>query len=506
MTEIAVRRALISVSDKTGLIPFGVSLVNNGVTIVSSGGTATHLEDAGIAVTRVEEVTGAPEMLGGRVKTLHPRIHGGILADLGKDDHRQDLIELGIETFQLVVSNLYPFEDTIATGADNPTAIENIDIGGPTLIRAAAKNYEWVAVVVSPDRYDDVIEAINTGGTTAGLRAELAREAFFRTAQYDAAIVNWLHSRDGQGKLVLPLEIKASLRYGENPHQPAALYAAPDTNGWWSRTDQVQGKEMSFNNYADADAAWRLVSDLPDTSVAILKHMNACGVAHADTMSGAFTTAWNCDPISAFGGVVACNGELDGSTARAISEFFVEIVVAASISDEARAIMAQKKNLRVLIAPPPSDFDLDIRTVDDGFLVQVRDSVTAGTEVWETKTREPTDRERTDLELAWIVAAHTKSNAIVLVKDGAAIGVGAGDQSRVGAAERALDRAGDRVKGAVCASDAFFPFRDGPDALAAAGVTAIIEPGGSMRDDEVIESAIEHDVALVFTRERHFRH
>jgi phosphoribosylaminoimidazolecarboxamide formyltransferase/IMP cyclohydrolase len=506
MTEIAVRRALISVSDKRDLTRFAASLVDNGVTIVSSGGTATHLEDAGIAVTRIEEVTGSPEMLGGRVKTLHPRIHGGILADLGKDDHRQDLIGLGIDTFQLVVSSLYPFEDTVAKDADYATAMENIDIGGPTLIRAAAKNHEWVAVVVSPDRYDDVTEAISSGGTTAEFRSELAREAFFRTAQYDAAIVNWLYSRDGQDKLVLPLETKASLRYGENPHQRAALYARSDTNGWWARADQLQGKDMSFNNYADADAAWRLVNDLPETSVAIVKHMNACGAAQAGTMSEAFARAWECDPISAYGGVVACKGELDGSTASAISEYFVEIVVAPSISDEARVVLARKKNLRVLIAPAPSDFDLDVRTVDDGFLVQVRDSVTTGVEGWETKTREPTSQETTDLEMAWIVAAHTKSNAIVLVKDGAAIGVGAGDQSRVGAAERALVKAGDRVRGAVCASDAFFPFRDGPDALAAQGVTAIIEPGGSVRDDEVIESAEEHGVALVFTRERHFKH
>ncbi len=506
MKEIAVRRALISVSDKAGLASFALSLVDNGVAIVSSGGTATHLEEAGIPVTRVEDVTGAPEMLGGRVKTLHPHIHGGILADLGKEDHRRDLTDLGIETFQLVVSNLYPFEDTIAKGADDSTAMENIDIGGQTLIRAAAKNHEWVAVVVSPDRYDDVIEAISSGGTTAEFRAELAREAFFRTAQYDAAIVNWLHSERGQDKLVLALETRASLRYGENPHQPAALYAVAGTKGWWAGAVQLQGREMSFNNYADAEAAWRLVNDLPVISVAILKHMNACGVARADSMAEAFTRAWDCDPISAYGGVIACNGELDGPTAKAISDHFVELIVAQSISDEARVVMAQRKNVRVLIAPGPSAHDLDIRTIDEGFLIQVRDSVTTGTEIWENMTRVPTDREMMDLEMAWIVAAHTKSNAIVLVKGGAAIGVGAGDQSRVGAAERALAKAGDRVMGAVCASDAFFPFRDGPDALAAAGVTAIIEPGGSMRDEEIIESANEHRVALVFTRERHFRH
>ncbi|MEN8041263.1 MAG: bifunctional phosphoribosylaminoimidazolecarboxamide formyltransferase/IMP cyclohydrolase, partial [Actinomycetota bacterium] len=420
--------------------------------------------------------------------------------------HRQVLGEFGIDTFQLVVVNLYPFESTIAGGADRPTAIENIDIGGPTLIRAAAKNSEWVAVVVSPERYDDVLAAVESGGTTAEFRNELAREAFFRTARYDAAITNWMYGTDGQDKLVLPLEVKTSLRYGENPHQPAALYAEAGTTGWWARATQLQGKEMSFNNYADADAAWKLASDLPDTSVAILKHMNACGAALGETLEEAFAKAWECDPISAFGGVIACNGELDGATARAIAQYFVEIVITRSITDEAKAVFAQKKNLRVLVAPEPSDFNLDMRAIDDGFLVQVADQVGAGTESWENKTREPSQQERRDLEMAWIVAGHTKSNAIVLVKNGAAIGVGAGDQSRVGAAERALAKAGDRVKGAVCASDAFFPFRDGPDALAAAGVTAIVEPGGSMRDDEVIESATEHDVALVFTGERHFRH
>jgi phosphoribosylaminoimidazolecarboxamide formyltransferase/IMP cyclohydrolase len=506
MTEIAIGRALISVSDKRGLTPFAVSLVDNGVEIVSSGGTALHLDEAGIPVTRVEDVSGAPEMLGGRVKTLHPRIHGGILADLGKDSHRQDLLDYGVDTFQLVVVNLYPFEETVAGGADYETAIENIDIGGPTMIRAAAKNHDWVAVVVSPDRYDSIVTAVESGGTTAQQRAELAREAFYRTAQYDAAIVNWLHSKDGQDKLVLPLETTASLRYGENPHQPAALYSSGSSEGWWAKAKQLQGKEMSFNNYADADAAWRLATDLPPTSVAILKHMNACGAAYGVTLEEAFTKAWACDPISAFGGVIACNTELDGPTAKAICEYFVEIIIAPSIDDEAKAVLAQKKNLRVMIASPPSGDNLDVRSIDDGFLVQVRDGVSVDADQWEMQSREPTDEERRDLAMAWIVAAHTKSNAIVLVKDGAAIGVGAGDQSRVGAAERALARAGDRVVGAVCASDAFFPFRDGPDALAEAGITAIIEPGGSMRDSEVIESATEHKVALVFTGERHFKH
>ena len=388
MTKIPVARALISVSDKRGLTPFAAGLADEGVEIVSSGGTARHLEEAGIPVVRVEDVTGAPEMLGGRVKTLHPRIHGGILADLGEEDHRKALTDFGIHPFQLVVVNLYPFEATIASGADFDTAIENIDIGGPTAIRSAAKNHKWIATVVSPDRYDDVLAAVRGGGTTPSMRAELAREAFFRTAQYDAAIVNWFE-RDGAGRLALALEKSAGLRYGENPHQAAALYSMPGGAGWWASADQLQGKEMSFNNYADADAAWRLVNDLRPGSVAILKHMNACGAAYGDTTLEAFERAWACDPLSAFGGVLAFNGEIDADTARAIAQYFVEIVLAPSITGEAKAVLAQKKNLRVLIAQPPSAFDLDVRSIDDGFLVQKRDGVAADSAGWESKSREP---------------------------------------------------------------------------------------------------------------------
>lgn len=505
MEVIPVKRALISVSDKRGITEFAAALADEGVEIVSSGGTARHLEQAGIAVVPVEDVTGEAELLGGRVKTLHPRIHGGILADLGVEAHRRDLLDRGIEPFQLVVVNLYPFEETVASGAGTDEIIENIDIGGPTMIRAAAKNHAWMATVVSPDRYGEVIAAVAGGGTTASFRQELAREAFFRTAQYDAEIVNWFE-RDGADRLALALTKRASLRYGENPHQPAALYAADGSKGWWVGAVQLQGKEMSFNNWADADAAWHLVSDLPAGSVAILKHMNACGVATGATMAMAFDKAWECDPMSAYGGVIACNGPVDGPTASAITRFFVEIVIAPTIDGDARSILAEKTNLRVIEATPPSGFDLDIRSIDDGFLIQKTDTIGAGSREWESKTRNPTDAELRDLEMAWVIAAHTKSNAIVVVKDGAAVGVGAGDQSRVGAAERALAKAGIRSKGAVCASDAFFPFRDGPDAMAAAGVTAIVAPGGSMRDDDVVQAAIDHDMALMFTSERHFRH
>ncbi|MCL1595214.1 MAG: bifunctional phosphoribosylaminoimidazolecarboxamide formyltransferase/IMP cyclohydrolase [Actinomycetia bacterium] len=505
MSTVEVSRALISVSDKRGLTPFAEALVRGGVEIVSSGGTADHLANADIPVTRVEDVTGAPEMFGGRVKTLHPRIHGGVLADLGRDNHLQDLIDFEILPFQLVVSNLYPFEDTAAAGGAHTDVIEQIDIGGPALIRAAAKNHAWVAVVVSPDRYPEIVQAVSAGGTTAQFRLDLAREAFFRTASYDAAIVNWL-GRDTGLEVVLPLTRVVELRYGENPHQEAGLYGAGRSAGWWSTAETVQGKDMSFNNYADADAAWRLVMDLPEGSVAILKHMNACGAARGPSMLDNFRNAWACDPLSAFGGVIACHGEIDGPTARAITENFVEIVMALTVSEEGRTVFAQKKNIRVLVAPPPSLHDLDIRSIDDGFLLQKLDRIHATSDTWVAKARTPSPKEMADLEMAWVVAAHTKSNAVVVVKDGIAVGVGAGDQSRIGAAERALVKAGERARGAVCASDAFFPFRDGPDTLGAAGITAIVQPGGSIKDEEIIESANEHDMSLMFTGERHFKH
>ena len=505
MIRLPITRALISVSDKTGLIGFAGRLHRAGVELISSGGTALALSEAGIPVTAVSDVTGAPEMLGGRVKTLHPAIHVGILADLGDGSHRSDLAERSIEPFGLVVVNLYPFEATVAAGAPVAEIVENIDIGGPTLIRAAAKNHAWVTTVVSPDRYAEVADAIDEGGTTASMRESLAREAFFLTAQYDAAIVNWLED-DEADRLALTLSKVSDARYGENPHQPAALYAVGASEGWWAGAELAQGKAMSFNNSADADAAWRLANDLPRGSAAILKHTNACGAAIGKSVHEAFRKAWACDPISAFGGVVALNGPLDEDTALEISRYFVEIVIAPSISNEARAVLARKKNLRVLIAPAPSSDGLDLRSIDDGFLVQERDSVQLGSGEWEGRSRNPTAYELRNLEVAWVVAAHTKSNAVVVVNDGAAVGVGAGDQSRVGAAERALAKAGERSLGAVAASDGFFPFRDGIDALAEARITAIVEPGGSVRDDEVIEAAKEHDVAIMFTHRRHFRH
>ena len=500
LSRVQVTRALVSVYDKTGLVPFVERLAVAGVGIVSSGGTAVALTVAGIPVTPVSEVTGAPEMLGGRVKTLHPKIHGGILARTDSEEDLADLEANGITPFQLVVVSLYPFRETLATPAVTESEIiEKIDIGGPTMIRAAAKNHRYVGVVTSADQYERVAEAVEDGGLDDDLRRELAAEAFFHTASYDAAIVGWI----GEDR-VIPLRQVSELRYGENPHQPATIFVEDGAAPWWAEAIQHQGKEMSFNNYVDAEAAWRLVSDHPGC-VAIVKHTNACGAAYGEDLADNLERAWACDPLSAFGGVIGMNGTLDEAMAEAISAKFVEVVVCAGVSAEAREILAARSNLRLLEALPPGHDDLDLRRVESGLLIQARDS-TKG-EQWEVVSeRQPTDLEREELGFAWMVAMHTKSNAVVVVKDGAAVGVGAGDQSRVGAAQRAVIRAGERSAGAVAASDAFFPFRDGLDVLARAGVTAVVEPGGSRNDQELIDAANEHDVALLFTGRRHFKH
>ena len=500
LSRIVVKRALISVYDKTGLVRFAERLAAAGVEIVSSGGTAVALTVAGVGVNTVAEVTGAPEMLGGRVKTLHPSIHGAILARTDDESDLADLKANGIEPFQLVVVSLYPFRETLATpGVTESEIIEKIDIGGPTMIRAAAKNHRYVGVVTSADQYDRVAGAIEEGGLDDDLRQALAAEAFFHTASYDAAIVGWI----GPDR-VLPLRHVADLRYGENPHQPGSIYVEDGTGPWWSGARQIQGKEMSFNNYVDAEAAWRLVSDR-EGSVAIIKHTNACGAAYGEDVADTFERAWACDPLSAFGGVIGINGTLDATTAKSIADKFVEVVVCSAVEDEAREVLGPKENLRLLEAVAPGGDDPDLRRVESGVLIQERD--TAVGEVWEVVSeRQPSEVERSELEFAWTVAMHTKSNAIVLVKDQAAVGVGAGDQSRVGAAERAVARAGERSAGAVGASDAFFPFRDGLDVLARSGVTAVVEPGGSRNDQELIEAANEHGMALVFAGRRHFKH
>ncbi len=497
-----VKRALISVYDKTGLRSFGRGLVEEGVELVSSGGTAAALESYGLPVTLVSDVTGAPEILGGRVKTLHPAIHGGILARPGVAADSADLVENNIELFQLVVVNLYPFRETVAdpdsTEAD---IIEKIDIGGPAMVRAAAKNHRWVGVVTNPNQYDLVLEAVRSGGIDDGLRRDLAEEAFFATASYDAAIVNWL-GRD----IAVPLRHHSNLRYGENPHQEAAIYVEDGFHPWWAEARQYQGKELSFNNIADAEAAWRLVtSSMPEPSVAIIKHTNPCGFAHDETVATAFSKAWDCDPVSAFGSVIAVNGRVDVDTASLVADRFVEVLVCSSITPDALSVLAKKKNLRVLEAPPPTGGELDFRRIDAGFLVQSQDSDVG--EVWHTVSDvQPSPGEMIQLSMAMTVAMHTKSNAIVIMSDSAAVGIGAGDQSRVGAGRRAVAQAGNRAEGAVAASDAFFPFRDGLDALVEAGVKAIVEPGGSKNDQELIDAANEHGVALVFSGTRHFKH
>ena len=497
---MGVSRALVSVYDKTGLVEFARRLVDSGYDIVSSGGTATALKDAGIDVTPVERVTGAPEILGGRVKTLHPKIHGGILARGGADE--AELATNGIERFDLVVCNLYPFRETVADpDAGEMDIIEKIDIGGPAMLRAAAKNHHHVGVVVSPEQYEEVARAAESGGLDADLRRRLAAEAFFHTAAYDAAIVEWI----GEDR-VLPLRRTGDLRYGENPHQRAAVYRELGARAaWWAEASQHQGKAMSFNNYADTEAAWRLVGDLGDGAVVVVKHTNAAGAARSGSIARSFENAWDGDAQAAFGGVIAINGELDEETASALAERFVEVVVARTVSPAALEVLSSKKNVRVLTAPLPSSTDVDYRRIEGGFLAQERDNVDL--EGWATVSeRRPSDVEMEALRFAWVVAAHTKSNAIVIAQGEKAVGVGAGDQSRVGAARRAVDRAGDRGRGGVAASDAFFPFRDGLDTLADAGVTAVVEPGGSLNDQEVIDAANERGLALVFTDRRHFRH
>jgi phosphoribosylaminoimidazolecarboxamide formyltransferase/IMP cyclohydrolase len=449
------------------------------------------------------------------VKTLHPAIHGGILADPTDPGHVDDLDQEGIVPFQLVVVNLYRFEEAATAGAAMAEAVEQIDIGGPAMIRAAAKNHAAVGVVVSPERYDEVAAAVEVGGLPDELRLDLARDAFFRTAAYDAAIVNWLEStRRPLRRIALPLERRLDLRYGENPHQPAAVFAAPGATGWWSRAKQFQGKEMSFNNYHDTEAAWRLAADLASPAAVIVKHANACGAALGETLPGAFQSAWDCDPLSAFGSVIALNAPLDPETAAMIADRFVEVVITPEVEPGAAEVLRGRKNLRLLEAPPPRANDLDVRRIEDGFLVQRRDRLGASDDPpgtlaagWEVQSsRAPSNSEVDDLRFAWTVAAHTKSNAIVVARGLAAVGVGAGDQSRVGATERALVRAGDRSRGAVAAGDAFFPFRDAIDLLAQHGVTAIVQPGGSIRDEEVVAAADDHGIAMVTTATRHFRH
>jgi phosphoribosylaminoimidazolecarboxamide formyltransferase/IMP cyclohydrolase len=528
MADGAIRRALISVADKAGLVELAKALDGQGVEILSTGGTARALRDAGLAVKDVSEHTGFPEMMDGRLKTLHPHVHGGLLAIRGNAEHDAAAAAHGIAPIDLLVVNLYPFEATAATGAPFADCIENIDIGGPAMIRAAAKNHVAVTVVVDPDDYGRVLEAMRShgGATTADLRKMLAAKAYARTAAYDAAIGSWFADQVGERaprwRSIAGI-LAQELRYGENPHQWAAFYKTGERRPGVATAVQHQGKELSYNNLGDADAAIELIAEFDPRiapAVAIIKHANPCGVALGPTLAEAYRKALRCDPVSASGGIIALNGTIDAATAREITGIFTEVVVAPEATGEAKAIFAEKKNLRLLTTgalPDPRAEGVTFRSLAGGLLVQSRDKAVVDDLTLKVVTRrQPTPRELVDLRFAFRVAKHVKSNAIVYVRDGATVGIGAGQMSRVDSARIAALKAAEAAKavgeaepltrGSVVASDAFFPFADGLLAAAEAGATAAIQPGGSVRDDEVIEAADEAGLAMVFTGRRHFRH
>ncbi len=525
MNDAKIKRALVSVSDKTGLLELGQALAAADVEILSTGGSAKALRDAGILVTEVSDFTGFPEIMDGRVKTLQPKIHGGLLAVRGNAEHEAAMQEHGISPIDLLVVNLYPFEETVAKGADFDTCIENIDIGGPAMIRAASKNHAFVTVVVDPDDYAQLIEEMSThnGTTTAQFRTRLAAKAYARTGSYDAAIADWFAGELGEtfpARKVMAGELRQVLRYGENPHQEAAFYASSENRPGIATAVQLQGKELSFNNLNDTDAAFELVAEFSERpACVIVKHANPCGVAVADDLTTAYKRAYACDTESAFGGIIAFNQRLDGRTAKEVAELFAEVIIAPEICDEAKAVFAAKKNLRVLetgTLPDPSAKGMTVRSLAGGYLLQTRDAALTSEELKVVTKRTPSDAEMKDLMFAFTVCKHVKSNAIIYVKDSATVGVGAGQMSRVNSSRIAAWKAADAARvagdakswaiGSVVASDAFFPFADGLIAAADAGATAIIQPGGSMRDDEVIAAADEKGLAMVFTGMRHFRH
>ena len=521
-----IERALISVSDKTGLIEFARALAAAGVEIVSTGGTAKAIADAGIAVIDVSQLTGFPEMMDGRVKTLHPKVHGGLLAIRDNAEHAGAMKAHDIKPIDLLVVNLYPFEATVAKGSGFEDCIENIDIGGPAMIRAAAKNHDDVAVLVDAEDYAPLIAALQAGGTTRDLRRRLAAKAYARTAAYDAAISNWFAAQlkdDAPTYRAFGGKLAEALRYGENPHQSAAFYRSPEQRFGVATARQVQGKQLSYNNINDTDAAYECVAEFNPSRTAacvIVKHANPCGVAEAASLEDAYRKALACDSTSAFGGIVALNRKLDADAARVITEIFTEVIVAPDATEEAIAIVAAKKNLRLLLAgglPDPRAPGLLVKSVSGGLLVQSRDNAVADDMTIRTVTkRAPTDAEMRDLVFAFRVAKHVKSNTIVYAKDRATVGIGAGQMSRIDSARIAARKAQDAAqelglsapltKGSVVASDAFFPFADGLLVAIEAGATAVIQPGGSMRDDEVIKAADDAGIAMVFTGTRHFKH
>ena len=503
------RRALVSVSDKRGVAAFARRLHGMGFEIISTGGTARTLEEGRVPVVPVSQVTGEPEILGGRVKTLHPQIHGGILADLENPDHVTELVEHGIGPIDLVCINLYPFEETVAGDASEKEAVEQIDIGGPAILRAAAKNFKSVTVVPSPEFYKEILAELETGGEVSPeTRRRLALAAFRRTALYDAAIANWLEGGEEFPELLTMRYEKAlSLRYGENPHQRAAYYARVGQDDLLSGVEKLQGKDLSFNNLHDVDAARTLLAELGDSPAAIIvKHANPCGAAVGETHGEVYEKALASDPVSAFGGIVALNGPVDGGLAEQITEVFTEVLIAPGFTPEAREAFAAKPNTILLQAGPLALPALSAKDVTGGLLLQDTDVAEDDSEYEVVTEKEPTQEQMADLLFAWRVAKRVRSNAVVLARDGATVGVGGGQTSRVGASELAVKKAGERTRGAVAASDAFFPFADGVEALAEAGITAAIQPGGSKRDDEVIRAANERGVAMVFTGRRHFLH
>ncbi len=523
---LRARRALISVSDKSGVAAFASGLVELGVEVISTGGTLQHLQDHGVEARKVATVTESPEILGGRVKTLHPRIHGGILANRADEAHMAELAEQGITPIDIVAVNLYPFAKTVAQeGVTSSEAVEMIDIGGPCMTRAAAKNHEGVVVVVDPADYDTVLAALREGDGTvpAERRRELALKAFQHTQEYDSAIVSWLQNGSGgtsvaadeaaskglPDRITLQLAREFEPRYGENPHQAAAVYRTVGEAGIFGGFEKIQGKELSWNNMLDADAARKLAALFSEPTVAILKHNNPCGVGTAGTLAEAYALALESDPVSAFGSIIAMNREADGALAEAMRKLFVEVIIAESFTEEALEIFGRKKNLRVLRAPHYSfsEGSAELRGIDGGFLAQTPDGAAPDSSAWRCPTSlQPDATQRRALEFAWRVTRYTKSNAIVLTTDVQTVGVGAGQMSRVDSCRLAIQKAQLPVAGSVAGSDAFFPFRDGVDVLADAGVKAIVQPGGSVRDDELIAAADERGLVMVLTGKRHFRH
>ena len=518
MDRIAIRRALVSVYDKTGLAELGRALADAGVEVVSTGGSYKLLAEAGVPVTEVSELTGFPECLDGRVKTLHPKVHAGILADRRLDSHVQQLAELGVEPFDLVVSNLYPFTQTVASGASPDECVEQIDIGGPSMVRAAAKNHPSVAIITSPDQYGQLTEALASGGFTLEQRKALAAAAFIHTATYDVHVASWMgnvltdtSSGDGfPGWVGATWSKVGTLRYGENSHQPAALYRTGYGPDGIAQAEQLHGKEMSYNNYTDGDAAYRAAYDFDEPCVAIIKHANPCGIAVGADIAEAHRLAHACDPVSAFGGVIATNRPVSVAMAEQVADVFTEVILAPGYEEGAVEVLNRKKNIRILVVPAYPGGGVETRSITGGLLMQHSDAIDAPGDdptTWTLAAGEAVDEETlADLAFAWRACRAVKSNAILLASGGASVGVGMGQVNRVDSCKLAVERAGERARGSVAASDAFFPFSDGPEILIDGGIKAIVQPGGSVRDEETIALCKDRGVALYLTGTRHFFH